>query len=82
MRHGQRLSGAESIGHELPAVDFRLMAAAMNIPGHVVRSPEDFDLIDFDAMLRRKGPTLLDVRIDRDEVPPLSVRMKTLRSAK
>jgi acetolactate synthase-1/2/3 large subunit len=82
VRHGQRLSGAESIGHQLPVVDFRLMAAAMNIPGHVVSSPEDLDLIDFDSMLRRKGPTLLDVRIDRDEVPPLSVRMKTLRSAK
>jgi acetolactate synthase-1/2/3 large subunit len=82
VRHGQRLAGAESIGHHLPAVDFRLMAAAMDIPGHVIRSPEDFELVDFEAMLRRKGPTLLDVRIDPDEVPPLAVRMKTLRSAK
>ncbi len=82
VRHGQRLAGAESIGHQLPAVDFRLMAAAMNIPGHVIGAPEDFELVDFEAMLRRKGPTLLDVRIDADEVPPLSVRMKTLRTAK
>lgn len=82
VRHGQRLAGAESIGNHLPAVDFRLMAAAMDIPGHVIRTPEDFELVDFEAMLRRKGPTLLDVRIDPEEVPPLSVRMKTLRTAK
>ncbi|MBI5257247.1 MAG: thiamine pyrophosphate-binding protein [Burkholderiales bacterium] len=81
VRHGQRLAGAESIGHQLPAVDFRLMAAAMDIPGFVIRSPEDFEQLDFAAVLRRKGPTLLDVRVDPDEVPPLNVRMKALRAA-
>lgn len=76
--HGQRLAGAEPIAYEITPVDFRKMAESMGVPAHVVESPTDFDRIDFQAMLARKGPTLIDVRIDRNEVPPMHVRMKTL----
>jgi acetolactate synthase-1/2/3 large subunit len=34
--------------------------------------------IDIDRICRRAGPTLLDVRIDPEEVPPIRVRMKGL----
>lgn len=78
--HGQRLAGAEPIAFELTHVDFRRMAESMGIAAHVVTSPEDFDAIDFDAMLARGGPTLIDVRIDREEVPPMMLRLKTLGS--
>lgn len=78
--HGQRLAGAEPIAYELTHVDFRRMAESMGIVAHVVDSPEDFDQIDFGAMLARKGPTLIDVRIDREEVPPMMLRLKTLGS--
>lgn len=78
--HGQRLAGAEPIAYELTQVDFRKMAESMGIVAHVVDSPTDFDKIDFPAMLARKGPTLIDVRIDRDEVPPMILRLKTLGS--
>jgi acetolactate synthase-1/2/3 large subunit len=78
VKHGQRLTGAEPIGFELPAVDYCALAAAMGIPGHVIRSPQDLEALDFDAMLARRGPTMLDVRIDGEEVPPINVRMKTL----
>ena len=78
--HGQRLAGAEPIAYELTPVDFRKMAESMGVPAHVVESPADFDQIDFSAMLERKGPTLIDVRIDRNEVPPMILRMKTLGS--
>ncbi|KQW41288.1 hypothetical protein ASD88_21655 [Pelomonas sp. Root662] len=82
VKHGQRLAGAEPIGFQLPKVDFAMMAAAMGIPGHVVRSPADLDALDFNAILSRGGPTLLDVRIDGEEVPPMNLRMKTLGTAK
>ena len=82
VKHGQRLAGAEPIGFQLPQVNFALMAAAMGIPGHVIRSPQDLDALDFDALLSRPGPTLLDVRIDGEEVPPMNLRMKTLGTAK
>jgi acetolactate synthase-1/2/3 large subunit len=78
--HGQRLAGAEPIAYELTHVDFRKMAESMGIAAFVVESPADFEQIDFDAMLARKGPTLIDVRIDRDEVPPMILRLKTLGS--
>jgi acetolactate synthase-1/2/3 large subunit len=78
--HGQRLAGAEPIAYELTQVDFKKMAEAMGIVAHVITSPADFDSIDFPAMFTRAGPTLLDVRIDRDEVPPMILRLKTLGS--
>ncbi len=82
VRHGQRLAGAESIGTEMPFVDYRKLAEAMSVPGHVIESPDDLQQLDLDAILRRQGPTLLDVRIDADEIPPISLRMKALGTMK
>ena len=76
--HGQRLAKAEPIGFELPKVDYRRMAEAMGIPGHVIESPADLAALDFDAILARKGPTMLDVRVDREEAPPMMQRVKAL----
>jgi acetolactate synthase-1/2/3 large subunit len=82
VKHGQRLAGAEPIGYELPQVDYCKLAEAMGIPGHVIRSPQELDALDFDAILKRIGPTLIDVRIDGEEVPPMMLRMKTLGTLK
>ena len=82
VKHGQRLAQAEPIGYELPQVDYCKLAEAMGIPGHVIRSPQELDNLDFGTILRRKGPTLLDVRIDGEEVPPMVLRMKTLGTLK
>ena len=54
------------------------MAQAMGIPGHVIEGPEDFDKLDMNQILTRPGPTLLDIRVDGEEVPPMSLRMQTL----
>lgn len=80
--HGQRLAQAEPIGFELPQVDYCRLAQSMGIPGHVIRTPQELDALDFNAILRCKGPTLLDVRIDGEEVPPMELRMKTLGTLK
>ncbi len=82
VKHGQRLAKAEAIGHELPQVDYCQLVAAMGIPGHVIHSPQELDALDFDVILNRKGPTLLDVRVDGEEVPPMMLRMKTLGTLK
>jgi acetolactate synthase-1/2/3 large subunit len=82
VKHGQRLAGAESIACELPQVDYRRLAESMGIPGHVIKSPQDLENLDFDAILSRRGPTMLDVRIDPDEVPPMTLRLKTLGAIK
>jgi acetolactate synthase-1/2/3 large subunit len=82
VKHGQRLAKAEVTCFELPQVDYRKLAESMGIPGHVIHSPHELDNLDFDTILRRKGPTLLDVRIDGEEVPPMLLRMKTLGTLK
>lgn len=81
VKHGQRLAGAEPIAFELPVVDYSMQAQSMGIPGFIIRSPEDMAALDVQAMMARKGPTLLDVRIDGEEVPPMTLRMKTLGTA-
>jgi len=82
VKHGQRLAQAEAIGYELPQVDYRKLAESMGIPGHVINSPQELEALDFAAILQRQGPTLLDVRIDGEEVPPMARRMKTLGALK
>jgi acetolactate synthase-1/2/3 large subunit len=78
VKHGQRLADAEQIGFELPTVDFRLLAESMGIPGHVIHTAQDFENLDLDAILRHPGPTVLDVRVDREEAPPMELRLRTL----
>lgn len=76
--HGQRLGQQESIGWELNQVDYALMARAMGVEGIVIDCPTQLDQLDYQALFSKKGPTLLDVRIDRDEVPPMGDRIKGL----
>lgn len=78
VKHGQRLAGAERIGFQLPATDFAAMARAMGADGHTIRSPQDLADLDIAAICRRRGPTLLDVHIDDEEVPPMNLRMRVL----
>ncbi len=76
--HGQRLGRQETIGWELNEVNYAAMAEAMGIDGIVVDSPQELDVIDMLELFSRGGPTLIDVRIDRDEVPPMGDRIQGL----
>ncbi|MBF0184662.1 MAG: thiamine pyrophosphate-binding protein [Magnetococcales bacterium] len=78
VKHGQRLGGGEAIGYELPEIDFTLIAKAMGAEGFVIRSLQDFRELDIERMCRRMGPTVLDVRIDPEAVPPIGNRLKGL----
>ena len=78
VKHGQRLGKAEEIGFELPDIDFAMIARAMGANGYVIKSPQDMVDLDINALCKYLGPTILDVRIDREEVPPLSMRMQLL----
>jgi acetolactate synthase I/II/III large subunit len=80
VKHGQRLSGAEPIAYELPDIDYAVMCQAMGIAAHVIRSPDDLDALDLPTILNRRGPTLLDVRIDGEAVPPMGLRVATLEA--
>ena len=76
VKHGQQLTGAEHIGYDLSPTDFSAMAHAMGGEGYVINSPRDFESLDFGSMCNRQGPTLLDVRVDPSEIPPMAVRVK------
>ena len=68
------MDASENIGTEIPETDFAAFAKAMGVESHIINSPDDLLSLDIAAICNRQGPTLLDVRIDRDEVPPISVR--------
>lgn len=80
VKHGQRLAGAEPVAFELPSVDFSAYARAMGAAAHTIRTPQDLINLDVEAICRRRGPTLLDVYVDRDEVPPIGTRIKVLNA--
>jgi acetolactate synthase-1/2/3 large subunit len=78
VKHGQRLAKAEQIGCAMPRTDFAMLARALGGRAHTIHSPADMAALDVDAMLNYPGPTLLDVYIDGDEVPPMNSRMRVL----
>jgi len=78
VKHGQKLTGAESIGTELPAVSFSRMARSMGVDAYTIRSPQDLLELDIEEMVSKKSPTLLDVLIDKNEIPPIGIRTKAI----
>jgi acetolactate synthase-1/2/3 large subunit len=81
VKHGQRLAGAEQIACDLPPTDFAALARALGAGGYTIHAPEDLARLDMEAICNRNGPTLLDVLVDPDEVPPMNVRMRVLANA-
>lgn len=76
--HGQRIAKAESVGWQLNTVNYALQAQAMGVPGIVIKTIKQLEDLDFAQMFQARGPVLLDVRIDREEVPPIAQRVKDL----
>ncbi len=79
VKHGQQMSGAELIAHELPPVDFVTYAKSMGANAYRIDSPDDIAALNIGALCRHPGPTVLDVHIDPDELPPLEERIKMLK---
>ena len=78
VRHGQMLAKAEHIGCEMPPTDFAALARAMGARAFTIRAPEDLSSLPIEELCKHRGPTLLDVNIDRDQVPPIRSRIFTL----
>ena len=49
------------------------MAEAVGAKAHTVRHAQDLERIDFQALCRLNGPTVLDIHIDPDVMPPLGM---------
>jgi acetolactate synthase-1/2/3 large subunit len=77
--HGQRLTGGERIAHTLPAVDFVTLAQSVGANGFRVNCMEDFNQFDYQALRDSGLPTVIEVDIDREQVPPMATRVRMLR---
>ena len=80
VKHGQRMRGLEDTGNELPATDFALMARAMGIESHRIRSLDELDALGVASLFRREGPVLLDVLVDPAIAPPIGQRVRNLQA--
>ncbi len=78
VKHGQRMGGAEPIGYELPTVDFAMVAKGMGAQGITIRNIEDFAALDIEQLCNANGPTLLDIHIDPEAIPPIGARVNKL----
>lgn len=79
VKHGQRLARAEPIGFELPEADYRAYAESLGARAYAIDSAEQLRGLDIEAICAHRGPTLLDVHIDRNEVPPIGSRVHVLK---
>jgi acetolactate synthase-1/2/3 large subunit len=73
IQHAHRLAGKENIDLSIPRVDFSMMAESVGAMAHTIRNDKDLAKIDFQTLCERGGPTLLDVYIDPEEIPPLGM---------
>jgi acetolactate synthase I/II/III large subunit len=78
VKHGQKLGGGESIGFELPTVDYAAIARALGAHAYTIKTPEELSNLDIKTISKTPGPCLLDVYIDGKETPPMGARMKVL----
>jgi len=78
VKHGQKLGGAEEVGFELPQIDYAKMAEAMGIEGMTIRTPEELVAIDWKRLGEKQAPTMINLIIDSEEVPPMGQRVKGL----
>lgn len=82
VKHGQALTGAEPIANKLARVNFCALAKAMGAEAAIIESPCQLAALNIKNLCRRRGPTLLDVRIDPEEAPPIRLRTNVLKSVK
>ncbi len=81
VKHGQRLADAEPIGFHLPQIDFAALAHSLGVDGIVIKTEAELAALDLPGLLSRNGPTLLDVRIDAEQEPPIRMRLEALGTA-
>ena len=77
VKQGQRIGGGEQIGYELPNIDFVNYAKSMGITSLLITCVKDLESLNVKDLMN-DGPVILDVRIDKEEVPPIDNRLKAL----
>lgn len=79
VKHGQMLANAEDTSHELPPIDFELLAKSYQLNSKKIKTVEELKQFDAEEVFaQRNGPFLLEVMIDPDQVPPMGARIDAL----
>lgn len=80
--HGRRLAGMEHTNAtNYPEVDFVKIAEGLGGRGIRVTKPGEINRKMMDEIIASGQPTVIDVMIDKDEVPPLGLRVKAVKDA-
>lgn len=78
VHHGQQLQyGGRTIATEFHRMDLAAVARGLGAQGHRITAPEEVGPALAEALASGK-PTVLDVWIDGDEVPPIHSRVRAL----
>ncbi|MCX4241939.1 thiamine pyrophosphate-dependent enzyme [Paraliomyxa miuraensis] len=78
VEHGMRSAGYEPVETAIPRTDFAAFARSMGADGIRIESEDELEWALRRAMAAR-GPFVVDVVIDPDEVPPVGSRLNNLR---
>ncbi|MCB0063657.1 MAG: thiamine pyrophosphate-binding protein [Caldilineaceae bacterium] len=73
VKHRHRQVAPQPLAFDFARVNFAQMAEAMGGAGYAIHTPQDLQSLDFAAICGRSGPTILDVYIDPEAVPPLGM---------
>ncbi len=73
VRQRHRQIAKEAVDLSIPMTDFSLMAKAVGANSYTIHGSEDLEALDFQAICNYPGPTVLDVRIDPEELSPLGL---------
>lgn len=73
VNHRHRQVAKQPIHFGFPTADFALLAQALGAQGVTVRTIDEFRALDFAALCRRPGPTVIDVHIDPEATPPMGM---------
>jgi acetolactate synthase-1/2/3 large subunit len=77
IEHGMRAQGFTPLETRLPRTDFALMARALGAEGVVVEREDELDAA-LAGIAARRGPLVVDVRVDAAERAPFGTRVQSL----
>lgn len=78
VKFGQRLGNQEEIGHNLPLVDYCLLAQSLGANSLKLNRDQDILNVPWDTLFTLDRPTLIEVMVNKDEVPPMGERISGL----
>jgi acetolactate synthase-1/2/3 large subunit len=73
VKHRHRQVAQEPLEFGFSRVNFARMAEAVGATGYAIHTIEELQSLDFAALCRRPGPTVIDVYIDPEATPPMGM---------